>query len=228
MPRQGSSVDPPIVLNNSSISLEHFGIKLTGERLRGEEERKYDRVAAELRNGEDRFHGDSMFERDWRDARVTWTGREKSNEHHDVTQNEDATVVDEDGVGSPEELEYQGGILRMGSPAPSQKTTSSGLSASVRTSSKGKSTKQNAASLSGDGSGGDNRVGRTRKRRPEEAASASSSLDTGDSQGAKTKSGRMIVEVVIAQPSNPLKRKSTADSLTNPGSAPSRKKGKSK
>lgn len=68
-----SPMSPPSTLpNNTSISLEHFIVRTTGERARSRIPVKIDRVEAELRNTYDRFHSESMYERDWRDGRVGW------------------------------------------------------------------------------------------------------------------------------------------------------------
>lgn len=61
------------LLNNTSISLEHFVVRVTGERVRTHTEPQMSRVDAELRNGVDRFHSESVYERDWREGRVGWT-----------------------------------------------------------------------------------------------------------------------------------------------------------
>jgi hypothetical protein len=68
-----SSTSPlPTLPNNTSISLEHFIVRTTGERARSRVPVKIDRVEAELRNTYDRFHSESMYERDWREGRVGW------------------------------------------------------------------------------------------------------------------------------------------------------------
>lgn len=61
------------LLNNTSISLERFVVRVTGERVRSRSEPQMSHVDAELRNGEDRFHSESVYERDWREGRVGWT-----------------------------------------------------------------------------------------------------------------------------------------------------------
>ena len=63
----------PTLPNNTSISLEHFIVRTTGERARDRIPARIDRVEAELRNTYDRFNSESPYERDWRDGRVGWT-----------------------------------------------------------------------------------------------------------------------------------------------------------
>ncbi|GJJ06592.1 hypothetical protein Clacol_000785 [Clathrus columnatus] len=64
--------EKPDLKNNSSIPLELFGTRSTGERVIGELPDTRAREAAAVRQLEDGLASDSMFERDWRDSRVNW------------------------------------------------------------------------------------------------------------------------------------------------------------
>ena len=64
------SREKPELKNNSSIPLEVFGTRPTGERVFGEFPDGRDAAAA--RQLEDGFAADNVFERDWRETRVDW------------------------------------------------------------------------------------------------------------------------------------------------------------
>jgi hypothetical protein len=69
-----------VLVNNGSLSLHMFGIKLTGEKVRTSQDRYLDRARAEVRNGDNMISSESVFERDWIEGRVTWTGYEEPDE----------------------------------------------------------------------------------------------------------------------------------------------------
>lgn len=60
-------------LNMSALSLEHFLVRVTGEKIpgSGDVDDKSANDLAELRRGEDRFYSESVYERDWKEARIT-------------------------------------------------------------------------------------------------------------------------------------------------------------
>lgn len=62
--------EKPELKNNSSIPLEVFGTRPTGERVFGELPNR--RAAAAARQLEDGLAADNVFERDWRETRVDW------------------------------------------------------------------------------------------------------------------------------------------------------------
>jgi len=64
------SRDKPELKNSSSIPLEVFGTRPTGERVIGE--LPGSREAAAVRQLEDGLAADNVFERDWRETRVDW------------------------------------------------------------------------------------------------------------------------------------------------------------
>lgn len=64
--------EKPELKNNSSIPLELFGTRPTGERVIGELPESRAREAAAARQLQDGLGSDSMFERDWRESRVDW------------------------------------------------------------------------------------------------------------------------------------------------------------
>ncbi len=60
-------------LNVSALSLEHFLVRVTGEKIpeSSDMEDKDIHDLAELRRGGDHFYSESVYERDWKEARIT-------------------------------------------------------------------------------------------------------------------------------------------------------------
>lgn len=101
------------VRNCASLALELFGARATGEILVPAHARGDQRVDAVLRTFQDDRSGESVFARDWREARVLLSDESKLGAGHD---DEQAGVPAAHAVG-----QYQG-ASRRGSPALSNRS----------------------------------------------------------------------------------------------------------
>lgn len=71
---------PPPIINSTPVPLQRFVVRVTGEPSRPVIHPSIDSIEAELRRTKDRFHGETMYERDWRDGRVDSRWQEDGDE----------------------------------------------------------------------------------------------------------------------------------------------------
>jgi hypothetical protein len=109
--------------NNTSISLEAFGARPTGETVHYHKESSQ-RAEVEIRASENRIHGETVFQRDWRESRIIPTSlrrRQGSAEDEDGDEDANGSSVSRTELDRDE-------VMGSASPAPSTKTTWSSLS----------------------------------------------------------------------------------------------------
>jgi len=121
----------PELRNSSSIPLEVFGTRPTGERVFGEVEsgvsdkKKAERDMARARQLEDGLAGDSMFERDWRETRMNPDCVDWKTEGAEGGSGKAGATGAGDGNGGDGEGRMEGVNLasRASSPAPTVRSS---------------------------------------------------------------------------------------------------------
>ncbi|KAF8299261.1 hypothetical protein DL93DRAFT_2173589 [Clavulina sp. PMI_390] len=199
------SDSPPPLTNNTSISLDQFILRAPFEASRPLVALNETRVDVALRKNRDRFYGETMYERDWRDGRTTST-----------SQLLDQTPEPEDGVEDGEEE----GFSAVGSVGDAPHRMYALNDEMTLSGAEGKMTPSGSAgSASASGLFGSSPSSLGRSSAPGSPLSASATASTSSSSGAAGRGGAAAKANAHAQGSsrlrNEVRMSSSSDSLSS-------------